>query len=54
MNLMWIRYYTAHIMIGTPPKEFALVVDTGSTVTFVPCSTCQHCGSHHQVCHNSC
>lgn len=25
---------------------FALIVDTGSTVTYVPCSTCEHCGRH--------
>lgn len=25
---------------------FALIVDTGSTVTYVPCSTCEECGKH--------
>lgn len=39
-------YYTGRLWIGTPPHEFALIVDTGSTVTYVPCSSCTHCGAH--------
>jgi len=39
-------YYTTRLWIGTPPQEFALIVDTGSTVTYVPCSTCKQCGKH--------
>ncbi|XP_018680544.2 aspartic proteinase 36-like [Musa acuminata AAA Group] len=41
-------YYTTKLFIGTPPQEFALIVDSGSTVTYVPCSTCEQCGNHHQ------
>lgn len=46
--LVWIcdSYYTTRLWIGTPPQEFALIVDTGSTVTYVPCSDCGHCGKH--------
>ena len=40
------RYYTTRLFIGTPPQEFALIVDTGSTVTYVPCSGCEQCGKH--------
>lgn len=40
------RYYTTRLWIGTPPQEFALIVDTGSTVTYVPCSNCVECGNH--------
>lgn len=40
------RYYTTRLWIGTPPQEFALIVDSGSTVTYVPCFTCKHCGNH--------
>lgn len=40
------RYYTTRIFIGNPPQEFALIVDSGSTVTYVPCSTCEQCGKH--------
>ncbi|PWA98802.1 aspartic peptidase A1 family, Aspartic peptidase domain protein [Artemisia annua] len=41
-----IRYYTTRLWIGSPPQKFALIVDTGSTVTYVPCSTCEQCGKH--------
>ncbi|VVA11981.1 PREDICTED: aspartic [Prunus dulcis] len=39
-------YYSTRVWIGTPPQKFALIVDTGSSVTSVPCSDCQRCGSH--------
>jgi hypothetical protein len=41
-----VRYYTTRLYIGTPPQEFALIVDSGSTVTYVPCATCEQCGNH--------
>ncbi|KAI6689090.1 hypothetical protein NL676_025918 [Syzygium grande] len=45
-DLLFNGYYTTRLSIGTPPQEFALIVDTGSTVTYVPCSNCQQCGKH--------
>ncbi|KAF8410158.1 hypothetical protein HHK36_002680 [Tetracentron sinense] len=45
-DLLSNGYYTTRLWIGTPPQEFALIVDSGSTVTYVPCSTCQQCGRH--------
>ncbi|XP_027107629.2 aspartic proteinase 36-like [Coffea arabica] len=45
-DLLLNGYYTTRLWIGTPPQEFALIVDTGSTVTYVPCSTCEQCGKH--------
>ncbi|KAE8695026.1 RING/U-box superfamily protein with ARM repeat domain isoform 1 [Hibiscus syriacus] len=39
-------YYTTRLWIGTPPQKFALIGDTGSTVTYVPCYTCENCGAH--------
>ncbi|XLR50388.1 hypothetical protein HN51_001067 [Arachis hypogaea] len=45
-DLLLNGYYTTRLWIGTPPQMFALIVDTGSTVTYVPCSTCEQCGSH--------
>lgn len=45
----WIhhRYFYATIYIGTPPRKFAVIVDTGSTITYVPCSSCGgSCGKH--------
>ncbi|KAL6013198.1 hypothetical protein ACLOJK_003690 [Asimina triloba] len=45
-DLLTNGYYTARLLIGTPPQEFALIVDSGSTVTYVPCDTCVQCGRH--------
>ncbi|KAK2650037.1 hypothetical protein Ddye_017526 [Dipteronia dyeriana] len=45
-DLLLNGYYTTRLWIGTPPQRFALIVDTGSTVTYVPCSTCEQCGRH--------
>ncbi|KAL5707000.1 hypothetical protein ACHQM5_025101 [Ranunculus cassubicifolius] len=45
-DLLANGYYTTRLWIGTPPQEFALIVDSGSTVTYVPCSTCEQCGKH--------
>ncbi|XP_021714399.1 aspartic proteinase nepenthesin-1-like [Chenopodium quinoa] len=45
-DLLSNGYYTTRLYIGTPPQEFALIVDTGSTVTYVPCSDCDQCGNH--------
>jgi hypothetical protein len=32
--------------IGSPPQSFSLIVDTGSTMTYVPCKGCERCGRH--------
>ncbi|XP_038715792.1 aspartic proteinase 39 isoform X2 [Tripterygium wilfordii] len=45
-DLLTNGYYTTRLWIGNPPQEFALIVDTGSTVTYVPCSGCEQCGKH--------
>ncbi|GLT54826.1 hypothetical protein SLA2020_279920 [Shorea laevis] len=45
-DLLLHGYYTTLLYIGTPPQRFALIVDTGSSVTYVPCSTCEDCGRH--------
>lgn len=37
-------FYTADLALGTPAKTYALLVDTGSTVTFASCKWCKHCG----------
>jgi hypothetical protein len=39
-------YFSAVVCIGTPARSFELVVDTGSSITSVPCHTCQNCGEH--------
>lgn len=48
-DLLRNGYYTTQLLIGTPPQTFALIVDTGSTVTYVPCSTCEKCGKHQDL-----
>ncbi|KAL8246994.1 hypothetical protein R6Q59_008210 [Mikania micrantha] len=45
-DLLQNGYYTTRLWVGSPPQKFALIVDTGSTVTYVPCSTCEQCGKH--------
>ncbi|KAG7560291.1 Xylanase inhibitor C-terminal [Arabidopsis thaliana x Arabidopsis arenosa] len=45
-DLLINGYYTTRLWIGTPPQMFALIVDYGSTVTYVPCSDCEQCGKH--------
>ncbi|KAK9061889.1 hypothetical protein SSX86_019073 [Deinandra increscens subsp. villosa] len=45
-DLLLNGYYTTRLWVGSPPQKFALIVDTGSTVTYVPCSTCEQCGKH--------
>ncbi|ESW27860.1 hypothetical protein PHAVU_003G238400 [Phaseolus vulgaris] len=45
-DLLLNGYYTTRLWIGTPAQMFALIVDTGSTVTYVPCSSCEQCGRH--------
>ncbi|KAE8657063.1 Eukaryotic aspartyl protease family protein isoform 2 [Hibiscus syriacus] len=45
-DLLSNGYHTTRLWIGSPPQEFALIVDTGSTVTYVPCFSCSHCGDH--------
>ena len=32
--------------LGDPGRRFDLIVDTGSSITAVPCSTCKRCGTH--------
>ncbi|GBG60420.1 hypothetical protein CBR_g5596 [Chara braunii] len=44
-----LGYYYAYVYLGTPPKRFALIVDTGSTVLYVPCSSCLKCGTHQDL-----
>jgi hypothetical protein len=40
-------YFYATLPLGSPAKAFGLIVDTGSTITYVPCHDCEHCGPNH-------
>lgn len=40
-------YYAATIAIGTPGSNFDVIIDTGSTLAYIPCThTCKKCGHH--------
>ena len=34
------------VVQGSPPQDFTLIVDSGSSLLYVPCSSCEHCGRH--------
>ncbi|KAI8462491.1 MAG: aspartic peptidase domain-containing protein [Monoraphidium minutum] len=38
-------YYTAPMQLGSPPRTFHLILDSGSGLTVIPCRTCD-CGFH--------
>lgn len=43
-------YFSASVFLGTPARRFSVIVDTGSTMTYVPCSQCgSACGPNHTV-----
>lgn len=41
-------YFYATLNLGTPARKFEVIVDTGSTITYVPCADCSktNCGKH--------
>jgi len=41
-----VGYFYVTLGLGTPSRNFSLIIDTGSTITYVPCSDCKHCGNH--------
>jgi hypothetical protein len=41
------RYFYTKLYLGTPPSLFTVIIDTGSTITYVPCASCgSQCGKH--------
>ncbi len=46
-NSTYLNYYYINVHIGTPPQSQALIIDTGSHLTAVPCLPhCKDCGKH--------
>ena len=45
-DLIALGYFYAELKVGTPPQTFSLIVDTGSSVTAIPCTGCRDCGPH--------
>ena len=45
-NLFSLGYFSANVCFGTPGQRFDLIIDTGSSLTAMPCQGCSHCGSH--------
>jgi hypothetical protein len=45
-NLHTLGYFTADVCVGSPPRAFSLIIDTGSGMTALPCASCEHCGRH--------
>jgi predicted translation initiation factor SUI1 len=45
-NLHTLGYFSADVCVGTPPHSFDLIVDTGSSLTAIPCNDCSACGEH--------
>lgn len=46
-NSSSLNYYFVNLYIGNPPKKQAVIIDTGSHLTSVPCQPlCESCGKH--------
>jgi hypothetical protein len=46
-NSSSLNYYFVNIYLGNPPKRQAVIIDTGSHLTSVPCMPlCESCGKH--------
>ncbi|ETV78555.1 hypothetical protein H257_08061 [Aphanomyces astaci] len=40
--------HSAELYLGVPPQKATVVIDTGSAITAVACSTCKNCGAHNR------
>lgn len=41
-----LGYFSTEVCVGSPPRRYDVIVDTGSSLTAVPCSSCKSCGEH--------
>jgi hypothetical protein len=46
ITTFYCRYFYATLSLGTPPLPYLTIIDTGSTITYLPCINCKHCGEH--------
>lgn len=46
LGTLALGYYYAFLWIGSPPQRASVILDTGSSITAIPCSSCQNCGHH--------
>ena len=47
-DLHTLGYFAADVCLGSPPRTFELIVDTGSSLMALPCAGCIHCGHHNR------
>jgi len=50
-NFQNVQYY-GEISLGTPPKSFEVIFDTGSSNLWIPSSSCTTCGDHTKYDHS--
>ena len=39
-------YFYSYLRVGSPMQKFAVILDTGSSITSIPCKGCSNCGTH--------
>lgn len=42
-----LGYYFVNVYLGPTHQKFSLIVDTGSSLTTLPCEECTDCGKNH-------
>ena len=48
-NILPIGIYYTNVEVGTPPKQFAVTIDTGSTDLLIPVAGCDGCKANTSV-----
>ncbi|GIL44101.1 hypothetical protein Vafri_1644 [Volvox africanus] len=41
-----LGYFYTVLDLGTPTRSYSVIIDTGSTITYIPCKGCENCGKH--------
>lgn len=45
-DIRTLGYFYTDVKLGTPPQTFSVIIDTGSSMTVIPCAGCLNCGTH--------